>query len=192
MHAMLKEFSIENYRGFFERQTLTLALPDGKEGSGLAILVGPNNSGKSTMLQSLRFFAMTNVQSGIVVGRSERHGDHPIVISLAIENEQFRFSNDGDAAHCYILDNNNSRVSHAIPYIRFLPSRRAWSARFSSQSVNPANAAGYWQQYYSDYRDITDNNLFRRLVEISSSDEKQGLAIFSAAYFHRSNVGGLN
>ena len=41
---------------FAERQTLKFAKPDGqKAGSGLTLIVGPNNSGKTSVLSALAF-----------------------------------------------------------------------------------------------------------------------------------------
>ena len=48
----IKRIMIENYRGIGQKQTLEFARPDGhKPGSGLTVIVGPNNSGKSTILR---------------------------------------------------------------------------------------------------------------------------------------------
>jgi AAA15 family ATPase/GTPase len=43
----LKRIEIKGFRGFEEEGLINLAIPNGKYGSGLTILVGPNNSGKS-------------------------------------------------------------------------------------------------------------------------------------------------
>src|SRR5690242_9317528 len=44
-------------RGFAEPQLLNFAHPNGDLGSGLTILVGPNNGGKSTVLEAVRAFS---------------------------------------------------------------------------------------------------------------------------------------
>lgn len=38
---MLKSLSIEQYKGFFEKETILFAEPNTKNGSGLTLLVGP-------------------------------------------------------------------------------------------------------------------------------------------------------
>jgi predicted ATP-dependent endonuclease of OLD family len=48
----LKRLEIKGFRGFEEEGIINLAIPNGKPGSGLTILVGPNNSGKSTIIES--------------------------------------------------------------------------------------------------------------------------------------------
>ncbi|MGE0771700.1 MAG: AAA family ATPase [Cyclobacteriaceae bacterium] len=57
MKELLKELSIENYRGFFSKQTIYFGVPNGENaGSGLTVVVGQNNSGKNS------FFAWSSVQ----------------------------------------------------------------------------------------------------------------------------------
>lgn len=50
----LTQLRIFGFRGFRTRATLDLAVPNGKPGSGLTILTGPNNGGKSSILECLR------------------------------------------------------------------------------------------------------------------------------------------
>lgn len=54
---MIKKLSISGFRGFGENQTISFAVPDGeKPGSGLTIITGANNSGKTTIVESIRAF----------------------------------------------------------------------------------------------------------------------------------------
>ena len=55
--TMLKQLSILGFRGFGVQQTLNFALPDNKTpGSGLTIIVGANNTGKTTIIESIQAF----------------------------------------------------------------------------------------------------------------------------------------
>lgn len=57
----LQHIEIAGYRGFGTPVRVPLARPDGsKPGSGLTILVGANGSGKSTVLEALRFLQRTD------------------------------------------------------------------------------------------------------------------------------------
>jgi recombinational DNA repair ATPase RecF len=53
----ITSLQIVGLRSFAETQTLNLSLPDGQLGGGLTMLVGPNNGGKSTIIEA--FSAMT-------------------------------------------------------------------------------------------------------------------------------------
>lgn len=50
----LERIEILGYRGFRVKGTVDFAIPNGDFGSGLTILTGTNNSGKSSILESLR------------------------------------------------------------------------------------------------------------------------------------------
>lgn len=53
--SFLKSLSIAGYRGFNEHRVIHLAMPTGqREGSGLTVITGANNSGKSTVIEALR------------------------------------------------------------------------------------------------------------------------------------------
>lgn len=54
---MIKSLSISGFRGFGIKRTIQFALPDGQHaGSGLSIVMGSNNSGKTTIVESIRAF----------------------------------------------------------------------------------------------------------------------------------------
>jgi hypothetical protein len=46
---------VRGYRGFAQEQSLEFARPSGQPGSGLTVLVGPNNGGKSSIVELLSF-----------------------------------------------------------------------------------------------------------------------------------------
>jgi len=50
----LTELKINGYRGFASEGVLNFAIPNEKPGSGLTILTGPNNSGKSSIIECMR------------------------------------------------------------------------------------------------------------------------------------------
>ena len=51
---MLTQISIEGFRGYSRKQSMRPAIPNGAPGSGLTLVTGPNNSGKSTLLEVLK------------------------------------------------------------------------------------------------------------------------------------------
>jgi len=61
---MIKELSIFGFRGFGLPQTVAFALPDGRTpGSGLTIITGANNSGKTTIVEAISAFNYTGEQT---------------------------------------------------------------------------------------------------------------------------------
>lgn len=60
---MLEKLEITGYRGFKEKGELSLAICNGQEGSGLTIITGANNSGKSTILECLKYISATQAPS---------------------------------------------------------------------------------------------------------------------------------
>ena len=74
----LKELSIENFRGFIDPQKIVFAAPNGRNGSGLTIFVGPNNVGKSTVVEALRIV----VAPREMMDRKERHHERAVKISI--------------------------------------------------------------------------------------------------------------
>ena len=59
----LTQLRIHGYRGFKSQGILDLAVPNGSAGSGLTILTGPNNGGKSSILECLRARSGTQAPS---------------------------------------------------------------------------------------------------------------------------------
>lgn len=56
---MIKNITINGLRGFGEKRKIDFSMPSGKLGSGLTILVGANNTGKTTIVEALRAFNST-------------------------------------------------------------------------------------------------------------------------------------
>src|SRR3979411_2859515 len=96
---MLKQLAIQQLRGFYAKQTFKFAIPNGKNGSGLTNVVGPNNSGKTTFIEALAFHGDEISQKRF--NDSERHGNPPPVIALTIlngETEKITNINQGSQA----------------------------------------------------------------------------------------------
>jgi AAA15 family ATPase/GTPase len=80
----INKINIENYRGIGKQQTLEFAKPDGKTpGGGITVIVGPNNSGKSTVLRVV--VGMYSNESTFVAELEDRRGNDFPAISLEFE-----------------------------------------------------------------------------------------------------------
>lgn len=135
MPDALQSISIEQYRGFFDKRIIMPARPNGQIGSGLTVLVGPNNSGKSSVLNALRL-VITPRQ----VDLEHRHSDSLLKITIV--------NSDGLSKGVSNPDLGANLVTHGTPnawpnsnHFRFVPSRRSWSAYTGQQTMDTHQ---YW------------------------------------------------
>jgi len=144
--GMLKRVTIQHYRGFYSKQTFNFAIPDGsKPGSGLTLIVGPNNSGKTTFIEALTF-TKHDGNSHRFLG-IERHGRRAPIITLtdtARKTEKITNVNGGAQ-----VDFEGHRLDEL--QLEIIGSRRYWTAQYSgnmnfgqfnTQSAKQARNAG--------------------------------------------------
>lgn len=84
---MIKTLSILGYRGFATKQTLEFAIPNGKPGSRLTIVVGANNAGKSTAAEALRAIGVNQDLSFTAGKRNVKAGDK-VELTLTADNKE--------------------------------------------------------------------------------------------------------
>lgn len=83
---LIKKLTVYGYRGFGEEQTIDFASPNGKEGSGITFIVGANNSGKTTILESVRAFNGDQTESpNFSIGKRNTKSNG--VIKMQLEEE---------------------------------------------------------------------------------------------------------
>ena len=89
----LQKLELVGLRGFVTLQELAFAVPNGSPGSGLTTLVGPNNGGKSTIVEALRALAAPSPQApsqptSFTEGRrNKRAGDRATVQTTDINGD---------------------------------------------------------------------------------------------------------
>jgi len=138
----LKNIEICGLKGFREKQVLNLAEPTGEPGSGLTILVGPNNAGKSTVIDALSYFNKDAPPSFSVGNRNQGAGSRVNlkVTTTANKVQEIRTMAAGGSQ------------TEMIPYGRGLlrgsllrvPSRRYFSAHFGSSKTDREHYAAQW------------------------------------------------
>ncbi|WP_099289904.1 ATP-dependent endonuclease [Butyricimonas sp. Marseille-P3923] len=126
---MIEEISCCGYRGFAEKQTLKLAIPNGVEGSGLTVLVGPNGGGKSTLVECFSKI----VTDGISFTEGKRN-------KLANDKVAIEVAYDGKKAILASVVGGGSETEWSGPMekpkIYYLPSRRVFNPYFGKNMWN--------------------------------------------------------
>lgn len=119
----LTQIEIVGYRGFAERGTLSFAVHTGKPGSGLTILTGSNNSGKSSILECLRTKSGNQAVSFTVGVRNASVDSVEIVFVAGDEREVLQSTVKGSS---------ETKRSKAIENLSIfvLPSRRSFNPHF--------------------------------------------------------------
>lgn len=123
----IKSLELSGLRGFAAPQTLSFAMPSGAEGSGLTILIGPNNGGKSTIVESLRAMASIHHQSFTEGKRNKEAGDRvSIVVTLDTNSSLELRTVDAGGSETVRMPN-----SGGLPFTLYvLPSRRYFNPYF--------------------------------------------------------------
>lgn len=151
---MYKELKIKGLRGFGTEQTLNLAVPvDDKEGSGLTIIVGANNSGKSTIWEAFR--ALSGQQDvSFTEGQRNKNANHQIKVSISDTNDALstlqtvpsggsETTKTGNAVKCFTLPSRRtfspafrkhgqiSKDDYILSYMQMAPQRGSGNDKFS-------------------------------------------------------------
>jgi len=121
--ARLISLKVEHYKGFFDEQTIEFAEPNGNAGSGLTLIVGPNNTGKTTVIESLLLKGHEKFKE------TERHGNTSPIIQITSSEGCCRFSKYENGA--------GIRVEGRQDIIfEVIQSRRFWGHYFNEQLNN--------------------------------------------------------
>jgi predicted ATPase len=136
---MIKSLSILGLRGFATKQTLEFAIPNGKPGSGLTMLVGSNNAGKSTAIEALQALASNQDLSVTRGKRNEKAGD---LVEISVT------STDGDVHTLKSVKAGTSEMVRSAPFPAWaklfpVPSRRAFNPYFNKSQMDREGYASH-------------------------------------------------
>ncbi len=123
--------TVAGYRGFAGEATLNFAVPNGEAGSGLTLVVGSNNSGKSSFIEAIQIIARARAQTEIDFPEPRRNAQRD---SVSIELVR----SDGQKLEVRSLRPGGSQASAAwVPSegarkfdIHVTPARRSFSQYF--------------------------------------------------------------
>lgn len=130
----LRKLEVRGLRGFAELQKLRFAVPDSTPGSGLTILVGPNNGGKSTVVEALNALVTSQGEpQSFTEGRRNKRADDRICIRAEDTN--------GEVAELRTVASGGSETEwYPAPFtlgktMFVLPSRRHFNPYFNKSTV---------------------------------------------------------
>lgn len=126
----IEALTIYGLRGFETPQTLRLAEPTGAEGSGLTILVGPNNGGKSTVVEAFRALALEDNPPSFTEGKRNKAAGDRVSISVTLGGDSTRTLATTTAGGSE-TQWTQSEDAPDMPIVFVLPSRRYFNPYFS-------------------------------------------------------------
>jgi predicted ATP-dependent endonuclease of OLD family len=144
----LERIEIKGLRGFEDKGIINLAIPDGNYGSGLTILVGPNNSGKSTIVEAFSAlssaFSETHKNPSFTEEMRNKKDDEISIKAIGIPNGFYEISNrsplrseTGGSSDGFMGKDQN---------IFILPSRRAFDPYYEGNPFEASHRIRYIDQ----------------------------------------------
>lgn len=126
-NLMINSIRINGFRGFAQEQILGFAQPNGEPGSGMTIVVGANNSGKSTVIESLRAISHATPSSFSQGRRNATAGDQ-VSIQLITQSATvtLKSTRAGGSETDRLIDPDNGWKTN----IFLLPSHRVFAPYF--------------------------------------------------------------
>lgn len=161
---MFESISIEGLRGFARKAIITPAMPNGELGSGLTVVTGPNNSGKSTVLETFKLLGSVNRPPSFHVGLRNVKTDS-IEIAARTTDGDFTIKSLRPGSSETTYDPKCSTV----PYV--LPSRRYFSPYFGRGSVGPREEFAREHSTHAVMREQTLSRFESRLFQIELNRE---------------------
>lgn len=165
MAVYIQSIDIKGLRGFGNVGHLDLGIPNGNPGSGLTILLGPNNAGKSTIIEAFNAISKPNPSSFTEGKRNKIAGDK---VSITVRNtiqesKELRTVQGGGSETEWI----NPNAQPPFSYIFVLPSRRTFSPFFSK---GYSTREGYITNYaLPSIRGQAIDNFYGRIFQIQNN-----------------------
>lgn len=120
-------------RGFADSQTVRFAVPNGELGSGLTMLIGPNNGGKSTVIEALRALS-TDAEQSFTEGKRNKQAGDRVSIKITSDSGQIFGLETVATGGSTTTRTQSNPVWHPDLYV--LPSRRYFNPHFGHGQEN--------------------------------------------------------
>ena len=139
-----------------------MAIPNGKRGSGLTVLIGPNGGGKSTLVECFQKISINNGNVSFTSGKRNKLAGDKVSIEVCFDESTAVLSTvEGGGSEAIWSTSKRPRVY-------FLPARRVF---------NPYFGRDIWSRdtfinnpEITQYRASVSNNFSHRLFDISKNN----------------------
>lgn len=160
----ITKLTIKGYRGFATSGEVTFAVPNGTPASGLTVFTGTNNSGKSTLIESLHLLSK-NAAPTFTEGKRNKAAGDAIAIRVEFGGQYFREIKTVLAGGSQTDVTDTNAPDRGLIYV--LPSRRSFSPFFSRSDVSRQKFSNNWEVPASRNSELTGftGRLFRALGE---------------------------
>ena len=108
----IKRLTIEGLRGFSKKINFNFAIPDKRNvGSGLTVLVGPNNSGKSTIIEAIHLLT-ANINTVPISLRNKKNNGRILIEAEDILGNSMSISSTSKGGAYVEKKRNNERFDY--------------------------------------------------------------------------------
>lgn len=167
---MIQELTIYGYRGFGIEQTIKFSLPDGiTEGKGLNFIVGANNSGKTTIIESIRAFIGSEPPT---FSEGKRNISCGAKIKISIKDIRNNIEKKCDIKTIDTGGSCTTKSDKFLPNYYIVQSRRAINYEFG-RSYYSRNMYTNSENVLHAQRDYRLNTFSYRLFEIVEENKEE-------------------
>lgn len=167
----LKNVVIHGVRSYGIKRKIDFSIPDGiNPGSGLNIFLGPNNGGKSTIIESLDYLNKDN--NHVTENVYNKNCNGFIISAQTTDDYIFRLqSNSLGAAICkkIITDSEGNIINNKQLNLFIISSKRNIDSSFGNGYVNRYS---YTRNHNSSYRNSNQRSFGERLIKAAERIEK--------------------
>lgn len=163
---MIKKLTICGLRSFGKEQTIKFSIPDKeKNESGLNIVIGPNNSGKTTIIEAIKAF---NSGTSPTFSEGKRNKSNGNIIHITLEDE-----NDKNIEITTIGAGGSETIKEPkdTGFFYIVPSRRNIDQEFRKGAADRKQYIEYYQKNENN-RSHSLNNFSLRIFEIIKYKDK--------------------
>lgn len=160
---MIDKLNIKGFRGFGSDDTeISFAIPNGIKGSGITMIVGENNSGKSSILECIKLFGGDSSSLSISEAKRNKLNNDRVEISLLNTNIQL--------SKIYTISSGGSELIKEMKSnedIIYIPSRRAFQKNFGKNDWNIQSLSKSGQHMNNTERIITYDEFTYLFTELN-------------------------